>query len=167
MEDAKINLWRIEFDTDLTMAGSLIIPLGFLLEARWPQRARAQGMVFRRRIMPLELDRVNLSTWPELGEVEKFMKTLFAQAWDNGTENVAGGFTARSALHFSRQSTAIELGAFDRVHSAPRVLEQLLAMSDQLAPNIAAPVVKLPSRKVPSIPAAAVHEDVHTLAEAA
>jgi hypothetical protein len=161
------HLWRIEFDTDLTHAGAPILPLGLMIEAAWPSRARGLGMLFRRRLNPLELDRVNGQTWPELGDMETFMRSLFDEAWkaEDGGREVALRFPARSSLHFSEVECEVDLGAFDRVHSVPRMLECLLQYGETwLVPAIKAPVVKLPERRRPAAQAA---PDLHTMAEAA
>jgi hypothetical protein len=50
------SLSHIFYDTDLTQGGQPKIPLGFMLEAVWPEQARWLGVIGRDHLMPFELD---------------------------------------------------------------------------------------------------------------
>lgn len=146
--------WRIEFCTDLTRGEAAVIPLGFLVEAAWPKRARWLGLIFRRQLTRVELDHVNLATWRELEEPEPFMRGLFQQAWDaghTGTVDLASRYPAFSALRFGEENaTEIELSAEPR-DGQVGAYAHLVSLADQLAPVLTAPVIQLPARK-PLVP---------------
>jgi hypothetical protein len=74
---------RISFFTDMTRADAPVIPLGFMLEAAWPEKARWLGLVGRTRLTPLELDRINATTWPELQAPFGKLAELFEQGWES------------------------------------------------------------------------------------
>jgi hypothetical protein len=155
-------LWRIEFRTNLTRADAPIIRVGYLLEAHWQSQVRWLGLLFRRRLTVPELDKVNVATWPELKDLEPFMKGLFEQAWTTsakasaaaaielGSTALAAKYEQRSALHFAAEKRGPDLQAFDGkpVDSFPSLYAYLLGLREDLKPTIVAPVV--PLRKAPA-----------------
>lgn len=74
---------RISFFTDMTRADAPVIPLGFILEAAWPNQARWLGLIGRTRLTPLELDRINLTTWPDLRAPFGLLDSLFEKGWQS------------------------------------------------------------------------------------
>ena len=169
MQKTMTHLWRIELDTDLPKAGATMLPLGLMIEAEWKNRARGLGMLFRRGLTRLELDRVNSDTWPEMGALEPFMRGLFSDAWTSagGATALAARFPVRSSLRFLSFDYDTDLGEFDRVHSVPKMLQCLLEIGETwLVPAISAPIVKMPERRRPAASAPMRAPDFHTMAEA-
>jgi hypothetical protein len=74
---------RISFFTDMTRADAPVIPLGFILEAAWPDQARWLGLIGRTRLTPLELDKINLITWPDLRAPFALLDNLFEKGWQS------------------------------------------------------------------------------------
>jgi len=145
-------LWRVEFRTDLTQGAAPVIPVGFLLEAHWKGHARWLGLVFRRKLTRLELDSVNVLTWPEMSNLEPFMTNLFGEAWgfpgsDSssalGSEGLAARFSPFNALQFVREETPVEAGHFDPVQSFASLYGKLLGFRARLHPILTAPIVPL------------------------
>jgi hypothetical protein len=157
MQQAKGALWRIEYRTDVTQANSLIVPVGYLMEAVWPTPgAKWLGIVVRRRLTPLELDQVNLETWPELSTLESFMIKTFDEVWqptgavtDLGSQLVATRYSEHSALHFARDSITLPEGDFDPSMFGAIYLD-FLDLPRRLAPAVIAPVVTLPTWRRPA-----------------
>lgn len=76
---------RISFATNMTRADAPVIQLGRMLEGillidETPQ-ARWLGLLGRKRLTPLELDRINLSTWGEMEQPFSFLTKLFDNGW--------------------------------------------------------------------------------------
>jgi hypothetical protein len=174
MPDHRRALWRIEFRTKLTRADSLVIPVAYLLDAQWKQgNMRWLGLLFRKRLTPAELDQVNTATWPELTEIEPFMKRLFEDAWrmvdraaaDLGAAALAARYSHYSSLLFARAGEGPEKLIDEPVKAFSQLYSHLLGLREQLAPVVTAPVVRLPRfRKAAP---AATRADVALLNEAA
>jgi hypothetical protein len=149
-------LWRIEFRTDLTRASAPVLPLGYLLDAHWDadDQVRWLGLLFRRRLNPLEIDLVNTATWPELQKLEPFMKVIFEKAWaetgDNGelgSAKLAFSYPHTSALQFVGEEQAILGLSEDPIESFPHLYLTLLNLRSRLTPTIKAPVVPIEHKK--------------------
>jgi hypothetical protein len=76
------HLSRISFFTDMTRAEAPVLPLGFMLEAAWPDQARWLGLIGRTSLTRAELDCVNLTTWPELRAPFDLLDGLFDKGWE-------------------------------------------------------------------------------------
>jgi hypothetical protein len=174
MPDHRRALWRIEFRTKLTRADSLVIPVAYLLDAQWKQgNVRWLGLLFRKRLTPAELDLVNTATWPELTEIEPFMKRLFEDAWrmvdgaaaDLGAAELAARYSHYSSLLFARAGEGPEKLIDEPVKAFSQLYSHMLGLREQLVPVATAPVVRLPRlrRAAP----AATRPDVGLLNEAA
>jgi hypothetical protein len=153
------TVWRIEFRTDQTRADSAMLPLAYMLESHWEDGVRWLGMLFRKRLSTLELDQVNLRTWPELQNLEGFMKGLFDEAWTVaeevvrkgelvlGSDIVAVKYPVQSALNFTLAlDERYVFGEDDAVKSFTGLYEHLLGFRDALAPRLTASVVRFPTR---------------------
>jgi hypothetical protein len=152
-------MWRIEYRADQTRVGAPVCPLGFMLEEHWRSGERWLGLLFRKRLTALELDHVNLKTWPELKTLEGYMKGLFEEAWDAtgddplGSVIVAAKYPVQSALCFLPAKGEYQFKADNPVESFKSLYGYLLGLRDQLTPTLTAPVVKLPLRKKDALPA--------------
>jgi hypothetical protein len=166
-------MWRIEFRTDLTRADALSLPLAYVLEAHWDSGDRWLGMLFRKRLTALELERVDIATWSEMENLEAFMKGLFDEAWnslqikiDQGEEQttlllgsaiIAAKYPMQSALHFAPMQGKVTVGDDDPLKSFQTLYAYLLGLRPDLATVLAAPVVQWPARKRP-VPVVAQHD---------
>jgi hypothetical protein len=175
MPDHRRALWRIEFRTKLTQADSLVIPVAYLLDAQWKEGSvRWLGLLFRKRLTPAELDEVNTATWPELTEIEPFMKRLFEEAWrmvdDAATDLGAAGLAARyshySSLLFARAGEGPEKIMDEPVKAFSQLYDHMLGLREKLAPVVKAPVIPLLRSRKATAPVAA-RPDVALLNEAA
>ena len=151
-------LWRIDYCTDLKRSDSLVIPVGFALEARWSNDVRWLGMIFRKRLSEIELEKVNVETWPEMKGLETFMKSLFEQTWDlevalgDGTPALASSviasqYSAQSSLRFVPDVPDIKLNDDDVDESFTALYAGLLKLHDKLAPSASVPVIPLQPRR--------------------
>jgi hypothetical protein len=98
---ANAQVSRISFRTDMTKPAALEIPLGFMLEAVWPDQARWLGLIGRPRLNAAESGAVNLATWPELEKPFDLLGKIFDQSWEGAWGEagiVAQGLWARSSL---------------------------------------------------------------------
>jgi hypothetical protein len=174
-------LWRIDYRADLTRSNSLVIPVGFALEARWSNDVRWLGMLFRKRLSDRELETVNIETWPEMKNLESFMKELFEQTWDldvavgDGAPALASGviaskYSARNSLQFVPDVPEIKLSD-DVDQSFTALYAMLLRLHDKLTPSTATPVIPLPRPRRFFAPAAKqrklVRQDVELFQRAA
>jgi len=145
MQKSTAALWGIEFKTDLTVATSTPIPVAFMLEATWPGTARWLGLMWRKHLTKVELEAVDLETWPELRDIGPFMHGLFLEAWNND-EHAAGAlarkYSNRGALRFVPEPAGVELGAFERLVTPPRLLKDLLKLGARLTPALTADVLR-------------------------
>jgi hypothetical protein len=150
-------LWRIEFRTDASKADALVVPLGYLRESSVSGNGRFLGLIFRPTLTPLELDRVNAHTWPELAgdKLEGFMNGLFDRAWTDvcdadddahGTARLAQAYSGHSALSFVATS-AKELKAENWNRLQLKLHESLFDFEDALAPSLSAQVLPFGRRK--------------------
>jgi hypothetical protein len=147
-------LWRIEFHTNLTRARDPVLPLGFLLEAHWSNGVRWLGMLFRKRLTPAEIDRVDLETWPEMKQLPQFMNGLFEKAWNTnldetdlpslGSDFVATNYTNHSSLRFAAEQPSLALSDDDPEQSFADLYTHLLRLHGALSPRLAAEVHRLP-----------------------
>ena len=153
MRDHRRALWRIEFRTKLTQADSLVIPVAYLLDAQWKEGSvRWLGLLFRKRLTPPELDQVNTATWPELKEIEPFMKRLFEDAWrmvddaaaDLGAAGLAKRYSHYSSLLFARAGEGPKKLMDEPVKAFSQLYDHMLGLREQLAPVVTAPVVRMP-----------------------
>lgn len=169
-----LGLWRIEYLTDLTKARSPVVPVGLLLEAHWENGVRWQSLLFRKRLTAIELEVVDLETWPELGNLEPYMKKMFDRAWQSDVEGgdtpklgsaaLAASFTMHGNLQFVTDKVDVPLDD-DTDASFKRLYSWHLGLHDTLNPQLVAPVVQLPRREVPAPKLA--RTDVKQLLEAA
>jgi hypothetical protein len=159
-------LWRIEYKADLTRSDSKVLPLAFALEARWSNDVRWLGMLFRKRLSPLEGGLVDFGTWPELKDMDKFMENLFETIWqldlpedgerpELGSALIARNYTGYGSLAFVLDDPGIDLRNDDPEQSFTHLYGRLLEQHDRLSPAILAPVIAMPKRgKRDPIPAA-------------
>jgi len=151
-------LWRIGYKTNLTRAHDPVLPLGYMLEAHWSDGVRWLGMLFRKRLTPLEIERVDTETWPEMNTLHSLMYGLFERAWDSevsgtveppllGSNAVAMNFTGRSSLHFAGDDPSITLNNDDPKQSFADLYTGLLRLHGALSPQLVAEVHKLPQPK--------------------
>jgi len=142
----------------MTRADAPVIPLGFMLEAAWPDQARWLGLIGRTRLTPLELDAVNTATWPELRAPFDMLDKLFDGGW-----NSAWGSAANSIQQqWSRSSFSIDNGDFPLTNMSAETAEAWTGTCDvlcthlhmlhvQLAPVLIAQPTPLPP-KPPTAP---------------
>lgn len=120
MVEARTSLYRLDFCADLTAAQAPVYQIGYLLEAAISDGARFLGLVSRRSLTRLELDTVDLMTWPELEDIDAFMDRLFNRAWDFvehpasddlclGSELLSKNHSSNSALTFGKLDVAPDL----------------------------------------------------------
>jgi hypothetical protein len=148
-------LWRVEFRTNLTRSDAPIVPVAYLLEAHWENHVRWLGMLFRKRLTVSELDLVDTETWPEMGGLEKFMSSLFDEAWTNsgpelplGSSKLAPKYSIHSALQFAPEGSNVSIDAEDPVQSFPALYAYLLDFREKLSPVATAPVVPFKPRQL-------------------
>ncbi len=152
-------VWRIEFRTDATRADAPVIPLGVLRESCVADDGRFLGLIFRPKLSPLESDKMNFDTWPELSEarLESFMNDLFERAWAQsceavdgtlGAERIAALYSQHSALTFLK-SPARECQAQTWQRLQLSLHESLFDHETWLVPALTAPV--LPMRRKPVV----------------
>jgi hypothetical protein len=157
MLETKSALWRIEFRTDASKVGALTIPLGFLRESWADNAGRFMGLIFRTRLTPLELDRVNLNTWAELSSdrLEPFMDELFDKAWSDsrgaadgqlGAGALAANYGAHSALSFVGTEVK-ECRAATWQNLRLQLIGAMFSLEDRLSPVLMADVVPIKGRK--------------------
>src|SRR5581483_3803507 len=80
---AQARVSRLAFVSDLTQANTPQIPLGYMLEAVWPDQARWLGLIGRTELVPHELKLVNLATWPEMSKPFGLLDRTFDASWEN------------------------------------------------------------------------------------
>lgn len=155
-------LWRIEFRTDASKADAPAIPLGYLRESSVIGDGRFLGLIFRPTLTPLEVDRVNLNTWPELGNdrLEAFMNELFERSWTDvcaaeegvhGTAKIAGSYAGHSALAFVN-TKAKELKAKNWNALQLSLHRSLFDYEESLAPVFSADVLPFCKQPLEAIP---------------
>jgi hypothetical protein len=144
-------LWRIEFRTDASKADALAVPLGYLRESSVAGDGRFLGLIFRPSLTILELDRINLATWPELAEerLEQFMNELFESAWvdvsaandgSHGTSIIAQKYSGYSAFSFVA-TNAKELKAENWNRLQLKLHASLFEFENALAPSLSAQIL--------------------------
>jgi hypothetical protein len=149
---------RISFLTDMTRADASVLPLGFMLEAAWPDQARWLGLIGRTRLTPLELDRVNLTTWPDLRAPFNMLDKLFDQGW----QSEWGGAGVTIQKQWSRSAFAIDIDDYplktfsaDTAEAWASTCEALCASLNalhvRLAPVLVAPLIPLRAPKAPAV----------------
>lgn len=157
-------LWRIEYRTDLMRTHEPVLPVGFVLEARWSNDVRWLGMLFRRQLTPIELDRVDLRTWPEMAKLEPFMADMFEQTWKQepalndgppplGSNLMALNYAMHGSLQFVSDHVSTDLDNDEPAASMVPLYADLIGLRARLAPTLIAPVVNIPRRE--AAPAAA------------
>jgi hypothetical protein len=148
-------MWRIEYQTNLTRARDPVLPLGYMLEGHWGDGARWLGLLFRKRLTPLESDRVDFATWPEMKDLPLFMNRLFERAWNSdvagdaprpllGSNSIAANFTGRGSLYFAADDPAVTLSNEDLEQSFTDLYARLLQLHGALSPRLIADVLPLP-----------------------
>ncbi len=147
-------LWRVEYRTDLTRARAVTVPVAYMLETHFENDVRWLGMLFRKRLTVSELDLVDIETWPELKDLEKFMTRLFDEAWKiagpdqpMGSLALAPNYSMHSALQFAPADCAVSIDVEDAVESFPTLYAYLLDFRDLLSPIVTAPVVPFKTRQ--------------------
>lgn len=142
---------RIAFTTDMTRAAP-VIPLGYMLEGVWDDETRWLGLVGRTKLTPAELQRVNLTTWPDLTEPFEFLSKQFEAGWGARWGDAGSAVEhawARSALVVEVSDAARLLGdanvdfRADQQAAGQLLIGKLSTFIPMLAPIIAAQVVPL------------------------
>jgi hypothetical protein len=123
---------RISFFTDMTRADAPVIPIGFMLEAAWPEQARWLGLIGRTRLTPLELDRVNSTTWPELHAPFDMLDKLF----DHGWAAEWGDAGSSMQKQWSRSSFSIETSEHPLTTLSAETAEAWTASSNALCAQL-------------------------------
>lgn len=173
---ARTTVWRFEYRTDLTRAGSPIIPLAYMVEADWKAGGRWLGMLLRLQLTANELAVADLETWPELGATEPFLKSAFEEAWSAppGQSGVSlqGKYSPRSALQLLPQKSAVELIALTDqgacAHTFGGLTEHIWTFKQWLQPALKAEVLDLKGkRKRPPLPEPKVAEVSESVPQAA
>lgn len=155
----KVAAFRVAYVADLNKANGLQIPLGFLIEGISADQGRFLGLLFRTSLTPLEADRVNVATWPELGRLEEFMTGIFDRAWATdpldgaasrlGVEALAANFSVHSSLQLNvapaPRLAASTMAEIDRLED--KLFKHLSDWKQELIPALIAPVVAFPQRK--------------------
>jgi hypothetical protein len=152
-------LWRIEFRTDASKADALAIPLGYLRESSVAENGRFLGLIFRPTLTPLELDRINLNTWPEIAgdQLEAFMNALFDRSWVDvcaadegvlGTAKIAASYAGHSALAFV-STTVKEIKAKNWMNLQLHLHESLFDFEEFLHPALSAEVLPFNRQAAP------------------
>jgi hypothetical protein len=162
MDEAKIALYRLNFCADLTAVQAPTIALGYMLETA-VDGARFLGLASRVNLTPLERDRVNFETWPEMENLDEYMGSLFEQAWGFvdaasnhgqalGSNTLALSFSSMSALHFASQPVSEELRSMlttgEEDDWQAKLYNQVLSYRLLLAPTLKAEVIHFPSANV-------------------
>jgi hypothetical protein len=172
-------LWRIEYQIDLARVDSPVIPIAYMLEAHWCSGVRWLGMLFRKRLMPLEIERVDLETWPEMKDVAQFMNRLFDRAWtcelsaeqvppQLGSSYVALNYANHSSLRFVTDEPRVDLDNEDPERSFTDLYKQLLGFHEVLSPRLVAEVHPFRQPKAPIIvPRRPLRADVEQVSRAA
>jgi hypothetical protein len=149
MLETKSVLWRVEFRTDVSRTSALKIPVGFMREAFFDENSRFLGLIFRASLTPLEIDLVNLKTWPEMSSLEGFMDKLFDDVWEADANIVDGTFGSfasarryggQSALSFAKIEVD-ECRAKSAAHMIKHLIDSLDVFEDQLEPALQAPIL--------------------------
>ena len=91
---------RISFLTDARSGRAPTLPLGFMLEAAWPDEARWLGIIGRVSLLPEELGTINLATWPELRTPFSLLDKMFEAGWQ-AAWGEAGGVANNQNLYSS------------------------------------------------------------------
>jgi hypothetical protein len=183
---SRVALWRIEYQIDLTRADSEKLPVAYMLEAHWSDDVRWLGMLFRKRLLPPEIGRVDLDTWPEMKDLPQFMNRLFDEAWNRdltaakaeaafdpmlppalGSSFVASNYTGHSSLRFVAEEPAVELDDEDPAQSFGGLYQRLLGLHGELTPRLLAEVYPFPQQKKPPFIARPLRADVEQVARAA
>jgi len=130
------RLSRIAFYTDMTRVDAPVIPLGFMIEAVVPARARWLGLIGRSSLTRLEQDAVRLDSWKGLEKPFDLLLQLFEIAWD-AEAGVGGSAAARKYLGSALSVTNVDqpelahlLKAGDKDEWATARLELLKHLED-------------------------------------
>jgi hypothetical protein len=172
---------RIAFVTDMTRGDAPVIPLGFMLEAAWPDKARWLGLISRTRLTPLELDAINLTSWPQLESPYGLLNSFFDKGWA-ATWGEAGSTIQSEWMRSSMQitiddnsATLLTLTPDSSVAwtaTCNTMSAHLEALRAHLVPSIKAPVVGLqrlkgPAPVMPQPIASRTQTDIPMMADAA
>lgn len=157
-ESAVSRISRISFRTDMRRMDAPIIPLGFMLEAAWPNEiARWLGLIGRGTLTEAELERVNLTTWPELKNPFEMLDGLFEDGWQSPWGQAGArleGNWARSAFLIETRDFPLPALTADTdgwASSCETLWSNLRSLRSQLAPTLAPPVSA--AQRVTGIPA--------------
>ncbi len=152
---ATARVTTISFATDSTKETAAAIPLGFMIEATWPDQIRWLGLIGRTRLTVGEIHRVNLLTWPELEKPFDMLGRLFDKGWAAGWGEAGAAIAQDWASSALRVSTIDKHGLLDGsrietdVEWATTVVmldAHLTSLGLQLSPIIE-PTAPLPRRK--------------------
>ncbi len=131
---------RISFFTDMTRADAPVIPLGFILEAAWPDQARWLGLIGRTRLTRPELDKINLTTWPDLCAPFALLDSLFEKGWQSAWGEA--GYSIQK--DWSRSAFSVKTDDYPAVGTLTAdTSEEWTATSDVLCTQLNALHVKL------------------------
>lgn len=172
-----VSITRIAFQSDMTRADAPVIPFARILECVWPDAIRWLGLIGRTRLTPLELEVINLETWPEFREPHP----LLAKIWDKGWSADWGGAGellqrewSRTALGVSTESLSGLLPDTNHTDIADALREahpilwtHMIAEAEHLRPIIKAPVLRFPAPAQPAKPLPTAARSETAVAEAA
>ena len=95
---------RIAFVTDMTRGDAPVIPLGYMVEGAWLDRARWLGLIGRTRLTPLEPNTVDLTSWAQLESPYDLLNSFFDRGWA-ATWGEAGSIIQQEWLRSALQIT--------------------------------------------------------------
>jgi len=152
---------RISFHTDLTRADAPVIPLAVMIEAIVPENARWLGLIGRPSLTRVELDRVNLDTWPQLEAPFGLMAEMFERAWEAGP----GRAGTTLSKHFGASAMSVRTTdnpaisqmlkadtASDWALTRHSLMQSLESFEVELLPCLTAEVLQFKTLEPPRIP---------------
>ncbi|HEX3430802.1 MAG TPA: hypothetical protein VHT03_07940 [Rhizomicrobium sp.] len=171
-----VRISRISFQSDMTRGDAPVIPFARILECVWPDVLRWVGLIGRTRLMPLELDAINLETWPEFREPHALLSRLWDEGW-NAEWGLAGAALetvwGRSALSVVTEPLAGLLPDCNHsdadaalIEAHPILWARMLAEENHLKPKLIAPVTEMRLRQPTRVQPTAARSET-ALAEAA
>ena len=150
---AVVRISRISFQTDMTRADAPVFPFARVLECVWPNAIRWVGLIGRTRLTPLELDKINLDTWPEFQNPHDLLMKVWDCGWDS-TWGDAGWAIQKNGIGsawrlISKICKASSQSRFQAdpdatlTEASPILLVRMMAERTHLAPTLSAPILPL------------------------